>query len=168
MLHAMIMAGGGGTRFWPRSRAGGPSSSSPSPATARCCKARSTASRRRCRRNGPGCSPAGAPSTRPPQQLPELPRRPHRRRAGRPRHRRVRRPGGGAHRQGDPDATIIVMPADHVIEPSRSSAAPLTPPSNSPRTSRISSAHLRHPADVPGHRLRLHPVAANRSARGRV
>ena len=120
MLHAMIMAGGGGTRFWPRSRQRGPSSSSPSAATARCCRGPSTASRRRCRRNAPGSSPAPSTAPRRVEQLRESCRR-SRSSASRSAatRRRASASGRRSSREADPDATMMVMPADHVIEPAQ-------------------------------------------------
>ena len=74
MLHAMIMAGGGGTRFWPRSRQ---QAAQAVPDAGRRPLAlaawRWTASRRWCRRNAPGSSPARRTAPRPAQQLPSLP-----------------------------------------------------------------------------------------------
>jgi mannose-1-phosphate guanylyltransferase len=117
MLHAMIMAGGGGTRFWPRSRDSRPK------------QFLSFAGDRTLLQETVDRVAAQVPPERTwvmtaeqyreatVEQLPEL----------RPDHvigepaRRDTAPcvglGAALIAREDPDATIIVMPADHVIEP---------------------------------------------------
>ena len=52
------------------------------------------------------------------EQLPQLAARADRRRAVQARHRPRHRPGGAARsRSDDPEATMVVMPADHLIQP---------------------------------------------------
>ncbi len=102
MLHAMIMAGGGGTRFWPRSRAKRP-------------KQFLTFSGDRTLLQSTvdrvvGADSAGADVGHHRRSLRGRDRgatartaaRPHRRRADRPRHRPVRRAGRRDHREGRP------------------------------------------------------------------
>ena len=118
MLHAMIMAGGGGTRFWPRSRAGGPSSSSRSAATARCCRNRRPHRRAGAAGTDAGSSPAAAPCRGRRATAGLVPAIADRRRAVRPRHRRRASASGRRSSPATiPDATMMVTPADHVIEP---------------------------------------------------
>ena len=63
---------------------------------------RSTASRPRCRPSAPGSSPPAPTATRRPGSCPALPAGPHRRRAVRPRHRRLHRPRRGPDRPAGP------------------------------------------------------------------
>ncbi|MFO0925449.1 MAG: sugar phosphate nucleotidyltransferase [Gemmataceae bacterium] len=159
MLHAMIMAGGGDALASGRAaEALGRNSSSPSPASGRCSSRRMTGSRRACcRRNGCGSSPArrtarrrrhGCRQLRPDQVVGEpcgrdtaacialgarRDRPPRRRRhparhPGRPRHRAGAGVPPRVHAAG---AMVAEHPGAH--------------------------RHLRHPADVRRHRLRLHP-----------
>jgi mannose-1-phosphate guanylyltransferase len=119
MLHAMIMAGGGGTRFWPRSRDARPKQFL-SFAGDR------TLLQETVDRIAPQIPPertwvltGEAYRQATAEQLPELP----------PDHvvgepaRRDTAPcvglGAALIARGDPDATIVVMPADHVIEPAQ-------------------------------------------------
>ncbi|MDB5311895.1 MAG: mannose-phosphate guanylyltransferase [Gemmataceae bacterium] len=119
MLHAMIMAGGGGTRFWPRSRDRRPK------------QFLSFAGDRTLLQETVDRIAAQVPPDRTwvltadqyrdatAEQLPELP----------PGHvvgepaRRDTAPciglGAALIAREDPDATIVVMPADHVIEPAQ-------------------------------------------------
>src|SRR4051794_33286566 len=117
MLHAMIMAGGGGTRFWPRSRAKRP-------------KQFLTFSGDRTLLQGTvDRIAAQVPPERTwvltgeayrevtAEQLPELPRGHI---VGEPVGRDTAACiglGAALIARDDPDATIMVMPADHVIEP---------------------------------------------------
>ena len=117
MLHAMIMAGGGGTRFWPRSRDRRPK------------QFLSFAGDRTLLQETVDRISAQVPPERTwiltgdayvadtAAQLPELPRGHV---IGEPARRDTAACVGlGAAIIGkdDPDATIVVMPADHVIEP---------------------------------------------------
>lgn len=117
MLHAMIMAGGGGTRFWPRSRDRRPK------------QFLSFTGERTLLQETVDRITAQVPPERTwvltgeayvgatAEQLPELPRNHI---VGEPARRDTAACVGlGAALIGkaDPDATIIVMPADHVIEP---------------------------------------------------
>ena len=118
MLHAMIMAGGGGTRFWPRSR------QAPAQAVPHVQRRPHASSRNGGPHRGPGCRPNAPGSSRASNIA--------RGRAsnsrdgaaeqviGEPWAATPPRASGSAprwSRSADPDATIIVMPADHVIEP---------------------------------------------------
>jgi mannose-1-phosphate guanylyltransferase len=119
MLHAMIMAGGGGTRFWPRSRAARP-------------KQFLTFSGQRTLLQGTlDRIEAQVPHDRTwvitgathrdeaARQLPELPRD---RVVGEPIGRDTAMCialGAALIAKQDPDAVMAVMPADHVIEPAR-------------------------------------------------
>ena len=117
MLHAMIMAGGGGTRFWPRSRNSRPK------------QFLSFAGDRTLLQETVDRIAAQVPPERTwvitgeayeaatIEQLPELP-------AGNVIGEPCRRDtapcvglGAALIAKSDPDATIVVMPADHVIEP---------------------------------------------------
>ena len=85
-------------------------------------------------------------------------RRPHRRRAVRPRHRRLHRPGRGPRSPARTrDAVMLVTPADHVIEPVQEFRRAVHAAAQIAEEHPGRAHHLRHPADVPGHRLRLHP-----------
>lgn len=117
MLHAMIMAGGGGTRFWPRSRNSRPK------------QFLSFAGDRTLLQETVDRIAAQVPPERTwvltgeayvaatAEQLPELPKSHI---IGEP-CRRDTAPcvglGAALIAKDDPDATLIVMPADHVIEP---------------------------------------------------
>jgi mannose-1-phosphate guanylyltransferase len=117
MLHAMIMAGGGGTRFWPRSRNSRPKQflSFAGDRTLLQETVDRIAAQVPPERTWVITGEAYVPATI--EQLPELP----------PSHvigepcRRDTAPcvglGAALIAKDDPDATIIVMPADHVIEP---------------------------------------------------
>jgi len=117
MLHAMIMAGGGGTRFWPRSR-------NSRPKQFLSFAGDRTLLQETVDRIAPQVPPertwvitgqAYVASTA--EQLPELPANHI---IGEP-CRRDTAPcvalGAALIAKDDPDATIVVMPADHVIEP---------------------------------------------------
>ncbi|MFO0805299.1 MAG: mannose-1-phosphate guanylyltransferase [Gemmataceae bacterium] len=117
MLHAMIMAGGGGTRFWPRSR-------NSRPKQFLSFAGDRTLLQETVDRISPQVPPertwvitgeAYVKATA--EQLPELPASHI---IGEP-CRRDTAPcvglGAALIAKDDPDATIIVMPADHVIEP---------------------------------------------------
>ena len=118
MLHAMIMAGGGGTRFWPRSRQQKPK------------QFLTLVGDRTLLQQALDRIEAQVPAERtwvitgaalPRRDRPataEPAGRPHRRRAVRPRHGGLHRPRRGAHRRAAiPTRVMLVMPADHVIEP---------------------------------------------------
>ena len=118
MLHAVIMAGGGGTRFWPRSRPRTPKQfltlagdRTPAPAGLRPHRGPGAAP------STPGSSPAGGIAARRRRQLPRLPAE---RIVGEPCGRDTAACiglGAALIARHDPDAVMIVMPADHVIEP---------------------------------------------------
>ena len=118
MLHAMIMAGGGGTRFWPRSRRRGPSSSSPSAATARSCRERVDRIAAQVppeRTLGPHQRAAPCRGRRATEGLV-----PESQVIGEPTGRDTAACiglGAALVARVEPDATIMVMPADHLIEP---------------------------------------------------
>ncbi len=119
MLHAMIMAGGGGTRFWPRSR------------NARPKQFLNFAGERTLLQSTADRIAAVIPPERmwiitgaaytheSAEQLPDIPRDQV---VGEP-FRRDTAPcvglGAALIARNDPDATMIVMPADHLIEPER-------------------------------------------------
>jgi mannose-1-phosphate guanylyltransferase len=119
MFHAMIMAGGGGTRFWPRSRNARPKQFLNFSGERTLLQ--STADRvaavippeRTWVITGHAYTQESA------EQLPELPRHHI---VGEP-FRRDTAPavglGAALIAKTDPDATMIVMPADHLIEPER-------------------------------------------------
>ena len=117
MLHAMIMAGGSGTRFWPASRhatpkqllqPGGRSDDDPGHLAP---LGRSCSGHRVLVRDQPAAGRAVA------KQLPELPAASI---IGEPCRRDTAPAIGLAAAiiaRRDPDATMVVMPADHVIHP---------------------------------------------------
>lgn len=117
MLHAMIMAGGGGTRFWPRSRDKRPKQflSFSGDRTLLQETVDRIAAQAPPERTWVITGEAYAAESR--AQLPELPESHV---IGEP-CRRDTAPcvglGAALIARDDPDATIIVMPADHVIEP---------------------------------------------------
>jgi len=119
MLHAMIMAGGGGTRFWPRSRNQRPKQflnfagdRTLLQATLDRAAAVVPADRSWVITGAAYCDETA-------EQLPEVPTSQI---VGEP-FRRDTAPcvglGAALIARKDPEATIIVMPADHVIEPQR-------------------------------------------------
>ena len=119
MLHAMIMAGGGGTRFWPRSRNARPKqflnfSGERSLLQGTLDRIAPVVPVERC-----WVVTGAAYIEETASQLPELSRD---RIVGEPL-RRDTAPcvalGAALIANTDPDATIIVMPADHLIEPER-------------------------------------------------
>lgn len=119
MLHGMIMAGGGGTRFWPRSRAARP-------------KQFLTFSGDRTLLQG---TFDRSEALIPPEQMWVITTAAHANQAsaqleGVPRSQIVGEPmgrdtaacialGAALIAKKDPDGVMVVMPADHVIEPSR-------------------------------------------------
>ncbi len=117
MLHAMIMAGGGGTRFWPRSRDARPKQflSFSGDRTLLQETVDRIAAQVPPERTWVITGEAYVQATV--EQLPELPASHV---IGEP-CRRDTAPcvglGAALIAQDDPDATLIVMPADHVIEP---------------------------------------------------
>ena len=78
----------------------------------------------------------------------------HRAGAGRPQHR----PGGRRRRADrepqDPEALILVMPADHAVPDAR---LPGRRRRRAPAAAARAAGAVRHPARQPGHRLRLYP-----------
>ncbi len=119
MLHAMIMAGGGGTRFWPRSRNARPKqflnfSGERSLLQSTLDRIAPVVPPERC-----WVVTGAAYIDETAAQLPELSRD---RIVGEP-CRRDTAPcvglGAALIANTDPDATIVVMPADHLIEPER-------------------------------------------------
>ena len=117
MLHALIMAGGGGTRFWPRSRAN-------KPKQFLALAGEQTLLQQTAERIEPLVPPertwiitASAHVDETARQLPHVPRE---RIIGEPCGRDTApciALGAALIRQTDPDAVMAVMPADHVIEP---------------------------------------------------
>lgn len=119
MLHAVIMAGGGGTRFWPRSRQQRPKqfltlSGDRSLIQATFDRVESLAGAERS-----WLITSAAHAAEAARQLPDLPAQ---QLVGEPVGRDTAACVGLAaalvHRQ-DPDAILLVMPADHVIEPAQ-------------------------------------------------
>jgi mannose-1-phosphate guanylyltransferase len=117
MLHALIMAGGGGTRFWPRSRAARPKQFLTLTGD------RSLLQQAADRIEGPipaertWVFTAGRHRDEVLRQLPHVPAP---RVVGEPAGRDTAACIGlaaGLMAAEDPDATMLVMPADHVIEP---------------------------------------------------
>ncbi|MBY0513981.1 MAG: NTP transferase domain-containing protein [Gemmataceae bacterium] len=117
MLHAMIMAGGGGTRFWPRSRDRRPKQFLSFAGTRTLLQetvdriAAQVPPERTWVLTGEAYVAATA------EQLPELPRDHV---IGEPARRDTAACvglGAAVIAKADPDATIVVMPADHAIEP---------------------------------------------------
>ena len=106
--HAVIMAGGSGTRLWPLSRAGRPKQLLDVVADARRRRAQPArrglrpAARRCCRPTGSGCAPPPATPSQVRAALPELRAGPAGARAGRPGHRQRRRAGRRARRRRRP------------------------------------------------------------------
>ena len=156
MLHAMIMAGGGGTRFWPRSRKDRPKQ------FLTLAGDRTLLQQAAGPHRGPGA--AGAHLG-------------HHRRGYRaetasssalPADRIIGEPcgrdtaaciglGAALIARQDPEAVMLVMPADHVIEPVQEFRRAVQVAAADGRGASRGPHHLRHPADLSGHRLRLHP-----------
>ena len=119
MLHVMIMAGGGGTRFWPRSRNARPKQFLAFSGDRSLLQGTfdRTAAVVPAARTWVVTSAAYVDETA--KQLPELPRDQI---VGEP-FRRDTAPcvglGAALIAATDPDATVAVLPADHVIEPER-------------------------------------------------
>jgi mannose-1-phosphate guanylyltransferase len=117
MLHAMIMAGGGGTRFWPRSRAARPKqfltfSGDRTLLQATLDRIEAQVPHERC-----WVITSSAHRDEALQQLPNVPADHI---VGEPIGRDTAACiglGAALIAREDPEATIIVMPADHVIEP---------------------------------------------------
>ncbi len=157
MLHAVIMAGGGGTRFWPRSRKARPKQFltltgdrsllqlaldrieglAPPERTWVI-----TGEAYRAETAEAAADPAG---------------RPHRRRAVRPRHRPLHRPRRRLDRARRPRRRH----ADDAGRSRHRAGAGVPPRRPGRRADRrgtpVGAGHVRHPADVRFHRLRLHP-----------
>ena len=173
MRHAVIMAGGSGTRLWPLSRAERPK---------QLLDVVAGAGRRRAQPARRGVRPAASGAAR----RPDL-----------GVHRgALRRPGAGrpaascgadrlilepvardtANAVGltaalvadvDPDAELAVVSADHVIRPVERFAATLRDRLRRPRRAARLAGHARDHPDVAGHRLRLRAARrADRGARG--
>lgn len=119
MLHAMIMAGGGGTRFWPRSRSARPKqfltfSGDRTLLQATLDRIEAQVPPDRC-----WVLTSAAHRDEALQQLPDVPAAQI---VGEPVGRDTAAcigVGAALIARQDPDATIIVMPADHLIEPAR-------------------------------------------------
>jgi mannose-1-phosphate guanylyltransferase len=119
MLHALIMAGGGGTRFWPRSRAN-------KPKQFLALAGAETLLQQTVERIEALVPPertwvitAAAHVNESARQLPQLPRE---RIIGEPCGRDTApciALGAALMQREDPDAVMAVMPADHVIEPAQ-------------------------------------------------
>lgn len=119
MLHAMIMAGGGGTRFWPRSRNRRPKQFLKFSGERTLLQGTfdRTAAQIPVERTWVITSAAHIDEAR--QQLPEIPKEQI---VGEPVGRDTAACvglGAALIARTDPDATIVVMSADHVIEPTR-------------------------------------------------
>ena len=156
MLHAIIMAGGSGTRFWPRSRRDRPKQ-------LLSLAGESTMLQQTVARIEPLVPPDRiviitgadqAEATR--AQLPDLP-------AGNviaePAPRDTAPCVGlaaGIVANKDPDGTMIVMPADHVIEPAEAFRATVRAAVAVIDRRPDRAGHFRHHADPPGDRIRLH------------
>ena len=158
MLHAVVMAGGSGTRFWPKSRRNRPKQLlRTSTATRRCSSRPSRGSRRWSRRSGPGSSPG---PTRPRPSARSCPSCPPANVVAEPCPRdtaAVRRPGGArSSPRHDPDGTMIVMPADHVIRAGREVPDDRRGGRRGDRRRPDRVRHLRDQADPARDRLRLH------------
>ena len=158
MLHAIIMAGGSGTRFWPKSRRDRPKQllrltgeCDDAPADGRADRAPGAPGadldRDRSRPGrGDACSasrPAGrATSIAEPAPRDTAPC--------------VGLAAGIVAARRIPAATMIVMPADHVIEPAEAFLATVRAAVSVIDDDPAYSDHLRHQADPPRDRLRLH------------
>lgn len=119
MFHAMIMAGGGGTRFWPRSRNGRPKQFLTFSGTRTLLQGTLDRIAPVIPAERTWVITGAAYTAETAEQLPELPRDQI---VGEP-CRRDTAPcvglGAALVARADPDATVIVLPADHLIEPER-------------------------------------------------
>ena len=148
MLHAVIMAGGSGTRFWPKSRRNRPKQLLQLYGDATMLQQTVEPDRA----PGPARADPDHHRGRPGRGRPRAAARAARRRTSWPSPARATPPpcvglAADDRRQGDPDGTMIVMPADHVIEPGRDvparpsarrsrSSTPTRPPSSPSASSR--------------------------------
>ena len=117
MLHAMIMAGGGGTRFWPRSRTNRPKQFLTFSGDRTLLQGTLDRIVARVAPERIWVITGAAYVEEAARQLPELPRQ---KVVGEPFGRDTAACiglGAALIARTDPDATMIVMPADHVIEP---------------------------------------------------
>jgi len=119
MLHAMIMAGGGGTRFWPRSRAKRPKQFLRFAGDRTLLQGTIDRIEAQVPRERTWIITGGAHREEASRQLPDLPASQV---VGEPFGRDTAACiglGAALIAKNDPDAVMIVMPADHVIEPVR-------------------------------------------------
>ncbi len=119
MLHAMIMAGGGGTRFWPRSRMARPKQFLAFAGDRTLLQG--TLDRIEAQVPGERCWVITSAMHRD-EALQQLPDMPANRIVGEPAGRDTAACiglGAALIAKQDPDATMIVMPADHAIEPAQ-------------------------------------------------
>src|SRR4051812_34807293 len=119
MLHAMIMAGGGGTRFWPRSRAKRPKQFLTFSGDRTLLQG--TLDRIEAQVPGERCWVITSAAHRD-EALQQLPDVPAAQIVGEPMGRDTAPCiglGAALIARQDPDATMIVMPADHAIEPAQ-------------------------------------------------
>src|SRR5262245_45197453 len=119
MLHAMIMAGGGGTRFWPRSRARRPKQFLTLAGERTLLQATVDRIEAQAPADRTWVVTAAAHRDEAARQLPQLPAD---RIVGEPVGRDTAACvglGAALIASQDPEATIVVMPADHVIEPAQ-------------------------------------------------
>jgi mannose-1-phosphate guanylyltransferase len=117
MLHAMIMAGGGGTRFWPRSRTSRPKQFLTFSGERSLLQATLDRIEAQVPRERTWVITGAAHRTEASKQLPELSEN---RIVGEPMGRDTAACialGAALIAKEDPDAVMIAMPADHVIEP---------------------------------------------------
>jgi mannose-1-phosphate guanylyltransferase len=119
MLHAMIMAGGGGTRFWPRSRAKRPKQFLAFSGDRTLLQGTLDRIEAQVPRERTWVITGAVHREEAARQLPELPAQ---RVVGEPIARDTAlciALGSALIARQDADATMIVMPADHLIEPAR-------------------------------------------------
>jgi mannose-1-phosphate guanylyltransferase len=117
MLHAMVMAGGGGTRFWPRSRAKRPKQFLTMTGDRTLLQSTIDRVEAQAPAERTWVITAGMHRDEAARQLPQLPAG---RIVGEPAGRDTAACvglGAALIARQDADATILVMPADHVIEP---------------------------------------------------
>ena len=165
MLHAVIMAGGGGTRFWPRSRKARPKQFLTLTGD------RSLLQMALDRIEGMAppertwVITGEAYRAETAKQLPTLPAD---RIVGEPCGRDTAPCiglGAALIAREDPDAVMLTTPADHVIEPVQEFRRAVLAAVQTAEEHPVGTRHLRHSADVSFHRLRLHPSRRRRSAR---
>ena len=156
MLHAVIMAGGTGTRFWPKSRASAPEATPQHARPADDDPGHSRPARR------PGAAGArvgghnrafGRGHRRP---IAAIARNGDPRRAVQARYGAVRRAGRHWLLRSDPDATMVMMPADHVIADAEAFRAAVRYAAEPGRGAAGADRDLRHSPHVSGRDFRLH------------